>query len=122
MGLKMLHPQEVEVFYILPAVRKEFAKTFKKEGRKQSDIAKIMGVTEAAVSQYLSNKRADIVLDKPTLAQIAKVSKTIKTQDQFVFASQSILNDMLKSKATCDIHHRVNAEIGHDCKTCFECR
>jgi len=39
MGLKVLHPQEVEVFYVLPAVRKEFAAALKARGVAQSRIA-----------------------------------------------------------------------------------
>ena len=52
-------PQEIEVWYIIPAIRKELARlltgsygmTFEKAGE-------LLGVSKAAVSQYLSNKRA----------------------------------------------------------------
>ncbi len=122
MGLKMIHPQEVEVFYILPAIRKEFAKDFKAEGKKQSEIAKILGVTEAAISQYVNEKKAGIKLDTDTKKLIKKASETITDQSQFVFHSQSILDHMLKNKQTCNIHTLVNKEISHDCNTCFECK
>jgi predicted transcriptional regulator len=122
MGLKMIHPQEVEVFYILPAIRKEFAKDFKEDGKKQSEIAKILGVTEAAVSTYVNEKKQGIKLDTDTKELIKHASKNIHDQAQFVFHSQSILDHMLKSKQTCHIHSLVNKDVAHDCNTCFECK
>ena len=45
-----LLPQELETCYILPALRKEFADVLRsKHKMKQKDIAKILGVTEAAI-------------------------------------------------------------------------
>lgn len=119
MGLKLLHPQEIEVFYILPALRKEFAKQFKDLGWKQSDIAKVMGVTEAAVSQYTNDKRAsDVKFDGDVKASIKSAAAKVKEQSQFIFQTQQILDSMLKSKATCKIHHQM-AGVGKDCSTCF---
>lgn len=53
---------EVEVVNeeLLPAIRSMIANQLKQEyGLKQSEIAKKLGVTQPAVSQYLSNSRAD---------------------------------------------------------------
>ncbi len=52
-------PQEIEVWYIIPAIRKELARcliqdhkiTYEKTGN-------IMGITKSAISQYIRNKRA----------------------------------------------------------------
>jgi predicted transcriptional regulator len=52
-------PQEIEVWYVIPAIRRELSKIlFDKYKLKQKEISKILGTTEAAVSQYLSKKRA----------------------------------------------------------------
>ncbi|MFH1328275.1 MAG: hypothetical protein ABIH76_05470, partial [Candidatus Bathyarchaeota archaeon] len=57
--INMRHtPQEIEVWYVLPALRREFAKAFLETGMKQKDIAKIMEINEPAISQYLKAKRA----------------------------------------------------------------
>ncbi len=53
--------QEIEVWYIIPAIRREMAKTMMKRKVKQREIARMLGVTDAAVSQYLSAKRASEV-------------------------------------------------------------
>lgn len=53
---------EIEVITeeVLPAIRSMIATQLKKEyGLKQSEIAEKLGVTQPAVSQYLSNARAD---------------------------------------------------------------
>ncbi|MFH1650153.1 MAG: hypothetical protein ABIA93_06390 [Candidatus Woesearchaeota archaeon] len=49
--------QEIEVWFVLPALRRELALELKKGGLKQRDIAGLLGLTEAAVSQYLAGKR-----------------------------------------------------------------
>lgn len=50
--------QELEVWYILPGIRKELAVAMKKKGLSQAKIAGVLGITEAAVSQYVKAKRA----------------------------------------------------------------
>lgn len=52
-------PQEIEVWYIIPAIRRELAKILiDKYKMRQNKVAEILGISEAAISQYLSNKRA----------------------------------------------------------------
>ncbi|TET12217.1 MAG: hypothetical protein E3J86_00775, partial [Candidatus Thorarchaeota archaeon] len=64
-------PQEVEVWYVLPAIRRELAKVMKtkvvqradvdgevKEHKiTQKEIARMLGVTEPAITQYLLKKK-----------------------------------------------------------------
>ncbi len=50
-------PCEIVVWYLLPVIRKELAGRLKEKGLTQNEIAKRMGVTPAAVSQYLNSKR-----------------------------------------------------------------
>ncbi|MFX1264996.1 MAG: transcriptional regulator [Promethearchaeota archaeon] len=58
---KWLMPQEVEVWYVLPAIRRELSKFMKfKRGLAQKSIARMLGVTEPAVTQYMLSKK-----DKP---------------------------------------------------------
>ena len=55
-----LLPQEIEVWYIIPAIRKELAKLLTQKYELSYDKAGvILGVSKAAISQYLSNKRAN---------------------------------------------------------------
>ena len=64
-------PQEVEVWYVLPAIRRELARAMKtktvqrigEDGKKkehkitQKEIAQMLGVTEPAITQYLLKKK-----------------------------------------------------------------
>ncbi|MFH1405899.1 MAG: hypothetical protein ABIG52_01635 [Nanoarchaeota archaeon] len=52
------HPQEIEVWYILPAIRKELVLALKEKGHTQKEIASFLNVTEPAISQYTKEKRA----------------------------------------------------------------
>lgn len=51
-------PCEIATWYILPVIRKELAILLvKNHGMSQKKTASLLGVTDAAVSQYLSKKR-----------------------------------------------------------------
>ena len=52
MNIPNKHPQEIEVWYILPAIRKELVVVLKESGLTQRKIAGMLKVTEAAISQY----------------------------------------------------------------------
>jgi len=53
-------PCEIVVWYILPLVRREIAKELVNEhGLSQANVARMFGVTDAAISQYLKKKRGD---------------------------------------------------------------
>ena len=61
-------PCEVVVWYLLPTIRRGMAKELVSvHGYTQSKVAKTFGVTDAAVSQYLRNKRGeyDVVTNCP---------------------------------------------------------
>jgi len=54
----MKTPCELIVWYVLPAIRREFARVLVKEfNLTQREAARKLGVTESAVSQYLKSKR-----------------------------------------------------------------
>jgi len=50
-------PCETLVWNVLPCIRRRLAERLKEKGLSQRDIAQKIGVSEAAVSQYLSDKR-----------------------------------------------------------------
>ncbi|MCX6774630.1 MAG: helix-turn-helix domain-containing protein [DPANN group archaeon] len=51
-------PCEKAAKYKVPAIKARLAKNLKNKGYPQKQIADFLNVTEAAVSQYLSGKRA----------------------------------------------------------------
>ncbi len=67
----MIFPCEKAVWYNLPQIRADIAEGLVKEGMTQSQAAKKLGVTPAAVSQYLNKKRGQqAVKTKPYLEQV----------------------------------------------------
>jgi hypothetical protein len=50
-------PCEQSIWYILPRIRADIARELVKEKMSQRDIAEKLGLTPAAVSQYLHKKR-----------------------------------------------------------------
>jgi predicted transcriptional regulator len=70
---------EIIVQYILPAIRAEMAIQMQKQGISQTNIAKTLGVTPAAVSQYLKSKRGATEQDNEILKVIDEFIKEYKT-------------------------------------------
>ena len=69
-------PQEIEVQYIIPALRRELVKELKALKLSQKQIADELELTEAGVSQYLSGKRgSDVKFDKSMQKEI-KIAET----------------------------------------------
>ncbi len=59
----MKTPSEVIVWYILPIIRRDLAKELATSYRmKQADVGRLFGVTDAAISQYIKNKRGACAL------------------------------------------------------------
>ena len=111
-------PQEIEVWYIIPAIRKEFAKQFVKEHKLSYEKAgNILGISKAAVSQYISNKRANkFTLPEAIKKEIQKSSKVIaKDHKQAVFEILRILDIIKKKKYACGVCRRYNPEIKQYC-------
>jgi hypothetical protein len=61
---------EIIVQYVLPVIRAEMAVRMKAEGISQAQIARILGVTPAAVNQYVKSKRGTAGQDTEVLEMI----------------------------------------------------
>ena len=74
----MVFPCEKAVWYNLPQIRADIAAGLVKTGMTQSQAAKKLGVTPAAVSQYLNKKRGQQpVKSKPYLEEIDNAVRKI---------------------------------------------
>ena len=141
-------PQEVEVWYVLPAVRRELAKVMKtklvdrvgEDGRlrkhkiTQKEIAKMLGVTEPAITQYLLKKgkrsRGDQVeipqkfmteLDKSADTMIEAFESRRSNEDIFEVMTREInriIKAMRDDGAMCDIHRQFSAHVKDNCSAC----
>jgi predicted transcriptional regulator len=79
----MKTPCEIIVWNIVPIIRKEFAKNLvTKLGCNQREAANKLGITEAAVSRYISGKRGILeITNKSILKEINNSSKKIAKEN-----------------------------------------
>jgi len=75
----MKTPCERVLWFVLPAIRKELVRALVEEhGYTQREAARLLGLSDAAVSQYLSKKRGRLELkDKDFLAEVSRSAKRI---------------------------------------------
>ncbi len=119
--LKVLQPQEVEVFYLLPTLRKEIAKALKTHGHDQKRIAAMLGVTDAAVSQYITGKRgSEVEFPKEFTQRVAEAAKTILDQQSCFTQLQQLMQEATTSGLLCQIHMQMDKSVGTSCAVCFE--
>jgi predicted transcriptional regulator len=97
----MKTPCEIIVWNIVPIIRKEFAKNLiVNHGFNQKKVADKLGVTESAVSRYVSGKRGILeITDDEILDEIRKSSNKIaKENGSIVIEETCRICRLLKSK------------------------
>lgn len=144
-------PQEVEVWYVLPAIRRELAKIMKtkivqradEDGEMkdykitQKEIARMLGVTEPAITQYLLKKKGQrsrgdqVKLPEHILREIDNSANTmIKDYEQARMSDQEdifevmtkeinrVIKVMREAGVMCDIHREFCAHAKDPCNAC----
>lgn len=113
-----LTPQEIEVWYVLPAIRRELAKAMLEKGLKQREIAEIMEVTAPAISQYLKSKRAkEARFSNNLLKEIRKAAERI-TKDKYLLMPeiQNICSIARKEEILCGLHRKLCKSFHEKCR------
>ena len=79
----MKTPCEIIVWNIVPIIRKEFAKNLiENHNLNQRKVADKLGITESAVSRYVSGKRGILeITDDEILEEIKKSAKRIAKEN-----------------------------------------
>ncbi len=123
----MQQPQEVIVAKLLPTIRARLAKELLREYKmKQVDVAKAMGITQAAVSHYNTQSRGvdqDMLRRFPEIkafvdeladriAHGMSMSKQISTINEFCAG-------LMQTARFCD-YHKSLGDIDPTCTACFE--
>ncbi len=118
---KLLQPQEVEVWYILPAIRRELSIKMKGLGLEQKEIARVLGVSAAAISHYFTNKRAkEVQFDQSMKEEIINSAKEIIRDNSKVTPEiQKLLKTVWVKKVVCGIH-KMHGNIDENCEVCFQ--
>ena len=116
-----LLPQELEVWYLIPALRKEIAKILISEfGMSQKKVSEILEITESAVSQYLKSKRgSELKFSDRDIEEIRDGAKNIIENNH---ANEEIYKLSLKfrgSSTLCSFHKKSDKSISKDCDLCL---
>lgn len=103
---KLIFPQEIEVWYVLPAIRKQLAVKLVEKGLAQKEVAKMMNLTEAAISQYKKEKRAkeEIFCGEIEKEMEQSIKNILKDHDK-LYTEIVRLNSLVKEKGIiCKLH------------------
>lgn len=75
-------PCEVVIWYVLPSIRRELAFAMVKECKmSQAKVARRLGLTEAAISQYMKQKRGNLKIKEKGLRDEIKRSAKVLSED-----------------------------------------
>lgn len=121
--MKNVMPQELEVWYLIPAIRKELAKVFISDyGLSQRKAAECLGITEAAISQYLKSKRGnEIKFSDEALSEIKRSARdVVERKDDITEKIYRLCVLLRKSKAMCAIHRLQDKRIPKECSICLK--
>ena len=126
----MLLPVEIESKTLIPALRAILAKKLAVDHKiREDEISKMLGVTQAAISNYIRGTRGDPALIEKLLAeeQVTKMlndlSDDLASDMAYTPSSLSkfigLCNYIKSSLLICEIHHKLESEI--DEQICKEC-
>lgn len=126
----MLLPSEIETKTLIPALRAILAKKLMESYNiQEEDISKMLGVTQAAISNYIRGTRGNLELITKLLSikevseMIDEIASNLSTNMAYTPASLSkfigLCNYIKSSLLICDIHH--NLETNIDEAVCKEC-
>ena len=127
----MLLPSEIESKLLIPAVRAILSKELLIEkGLKEEEVARLLGITQAAVSNYLRGTRGDneliskLVSLSEVMSMIKEISDDLSTNRAYTAKTLSkfiaLCNYMRYSLIICDAHHSIERNI--DEKVCEQCK
>jgi len=113
-------PQEIATWYVIPAIKKQFVKEMIAKGLSQRKAAERLGLTEAAVSQYIKQKRAaDVKLNTEIVKMIKESVSNILDKNSDVFSEiYKIVLECEKTNIICQIH-MLYEDIPKGCDVCF---
>ena len=114
-------PQELEIWYLIPALRRELTKIFISDFKlNQKQISKILEITEGAVSQYLSSKRGnELKFSGDELKEIKKTAQKIikskKAKEEFY----KLCIKLRGTESLCKLHKKHDKSVSKKCDLCI---
>jgi hypothetical protein len=123
----MILPEELASKSVIPAIRALIVKRLVEDhGMTQQEAAKLLGVTQPAVSKYLHEKRGAAIrligireIDQAT-TEIAEIVSSQKAQPVEVMSRiEAACEYVRRNRYMCDLHKKL--EPGMDIDSCHVC-
>ena len=118
----MKSPCELVVWYVLPSIRAEITKDLIEMGLSQREVSRRLGMTEAAVSQYLKGKRGERIEFKGQVKEaIRRLAQDIAKKENFedqIFRICRICAKIKAEKTLC-LSHKEQALVPDGCDACM---
>ena len=113
-------PQEIEVWYLIPALRKELAKILISDfDMSQRKVSQALGITESAVSQYLKSKRgSEMKFAKDEMNEIKEAAKKIVEKGNANEELYKLCIVFRGSENLCNFHKKQDCSIAKNCDLC----
>lgn len=115
-----MQPQEIEVWYVLPAIRKALALSLINQFKlTQKEVAGILNIKESTVSQYIKEKRAkEAIFDEEINAELKKSAYNIfKDRKALTFEIQRICSLVRETGILCSLHKK-HEKVSESCGAC----
>ena len=125
--MPMILPEELASKSVIPAIRALIVKRLVEDhGMTQQEAAKLLGVTQPAVSKYLHEKRGTAIrlsgikqIDQAT-SEIAEMVTSHKTEPVEVMSKiEAACEYVRRNRYMCDLHKKL--EPGMDVESCHIC-
>ena len=116
---KLIQPQEVIVWFILPAIRREITNVLiYTYSIPQKEIAKRFGLTEPAISQYKKGVRGDIEFEPKVIERINEAARKIAEEEASAPREvQRVLKFIEKNGDLCKFHKKFGL-VHEGCNIC----
>ena len=120
-GTRQIMPQEIEVWYVLPTIRRELAKAFIDLNLSREKVSNILGVSKASISHYLRNKRAkEVEFDGELVEKIKESAVRIaKDKELYMEEVQELVKFIRQSRRLCQIHQAKSSSTYATCTVCL---
>ncbi|MCB9362911.1 hypothetical protein H6504_05730 [Candidatus Woesearchaeota archaeon] len=120
--MSKLLPQEIESRYLIPAIRKALVHHWIEDGMSQRNAAQLLDITEAAVSQYLKEKRgSDMKFNAKEKSLLKDAADRIKATPEDAMKIIYTASVKLRgAEGLCQLHKTHDHDLPEKCRICLD--